>query len=295
MFENFDALKRDALGGETKTIAVASAADLHSLEAVRDAVNELNIKYKLVGDFDKIIEIAKQIGFDLDTEAIVPTNSEEESARTSIQLVRDGHAEVLMKGNMQTATLLKAVLDKENGISGGSILSHLAVLESPNYHKLLFMTDGGMNIYPDLAQKKSILENSVKFMNKMGYQTTKVAALAAVETVNEKMPETVDANALAAMNKNAEIENCIVEGPLSFDLAISRESAKIKGVGSKVSGDVDLLLVPNIATGNIMSKALMYLGGAKMAGCILGAKVPIVLVSRGASSEEKLLSILLTL
>lgn len=295
MFENFDALKRSVLGGESKTIALASAADLHSLEAIRDAAKELNVKYKLVGDFDKIIEIAKQIGFDLDTDAIVHTSSEEESASTSIKLVRDGHAQALMKGNLQTATLLKAVLDKESGISGGSILSHLAVLESPSYHKLIFMSDGGMNIYPDLTQKKAILENSVKFMNKMGYKTPKVAALAAVETVNEKMSETVDAAALAKMNKDAEIEGCLVEGPLSFDLAVSRESAEIKGIDSKVSGDVDLLLVPNIATGNIMSKALMYLGGAKMAGCILGARVPIVLVSRGASAEEKLLSILLAL
>jgi len=295
LFENFEALKRSTLGKAAKTIVVAAAADLSSLEAINEAVKELNVKYKLVGDSKKIMEIAGQIGFDIDESAIIHTNSEEDAARASIQLIRDGEAEVLMKGNLQTATLLKAVLNKENGISSGGVLSHLAVLESPAYSRLMFITDGGMNIAPDLTQKKAILENSVQFMRLMGYDCPNVAVLAAAESVSEKMPETIDAAELVNMRKNAEIVGCVVEGPLSFDLAINKESAVIKGFESKVSGEVDLFLVPNIATGNIMSKALIYLGGAKMAGCILGAKVPIVLVSRGASVEEKLLSILLTL
>jgi len=241
------------------------------------------------------VQIAKEIQFDLDLDTIVHAGSDEEAAYLAIQLIRDGHAEVLMKGNLQTPTLLKAVLDKESGISGGGILSHLAVLDSPAYSRLMFVTDGGMNIAPDLSQKKAILENSVVFMRKMGYDCPNVAVLAASESVSEKMQETLDARDLVQMNKNAEITDCVVAGPLSFDLAISRESAEIKGAECAISGEADLFLMPNIATGNIMSKALIYLGGTKMAGCILGTKVPIVLVSRGASAEEKLLSILLTL
>jgi phosphate butyryltransferase len=191
--------------------------------------------------------------------------------------------------------LLKAVVDKENGIRRGGLMSHVAVLESPNYHKLMFITDGGMVTGPNLEQKKAIMENCVKFVCQLGYEMPKAAALAAVEVINEKMPETVDAGELTRMNREGEIEGCIVEGPLSFDLAISEESARIKGFKSQIAGDVDIFLAPDMATGNIVAKSLIYLGNAKMAGCILGAKVPIILVSRGASAEEKMLSILLTM
>lgn len=295
MFENFSALKNYALSKTPKTIAVAAAEDVHSLEAIRDAVSKLRINYKLVGDFQKIVQISKEIGFDVDTEAIVPTDSDEQAAIKAVALIRENSAEVLMKGKLQTSTLLKAVLSKESGICSGGLLSHLAVLEVPTYPKLMFITDGGMNISPDLTQKKEIVDNSVNFLKKIGYNCPYVAALAAVETVNDKMPETLDAHELVLMNKKGDIKDCLIEGPLSFDLALSPESAAIKGFDSKVSGEVDLFLVPNISTGNIMSKALIYLARAKMAGCILGASAPIVLVSRGASAEEKLLSILLTL
>ena len=295
MFANFAALKNSVLNKSPKTIVVAAAADLNSLEAIRDAEKELNLKYLLVGEAAKIKQIAAGIGFAVNAEAIIDAATEEEAAAKAVELIRNGSAEVLMKGNLQTATLLKAVLDKEAGIRDGGLLSHLTVLEVPTYNKLMFITDAGMNINPDLAQKVSIVENAVKFMNNLGYNCPSVAVLAAVETVNEKMPETVDAKALVELNKNGEISGCLIEGPLSFDLAVSPESAAIKGVNSQISGDVDLFLVPNIATGNIMCKALIYLGNAKMAGCVLGAKAPIILVSRGATAEEKLLSILLAL
>lgn len=295
MFKNFEALKHNIQGKNPKVIAVASAADMHSLKAIRDAQKALNISYQLVGDFDRIIHISREIGFNVNPELITHSDSEEQSAQIAVQLVREGRAEVLMKGNLQTATLLRAVLDKGSGIREGGVLSHLAVLESPAYQRLMFITDGGMNIMPDLPQKKAIIENSVKFMRTLGYDQPNIAILAAAETVSEKMPETVDAKALVDMNRSLEISDCLIEGPLSFDLAISRESAAIKGFDSAISGETDLFVVPNIATGNIMSKALIYLGNVKMAGCILGAKAPIILVSRGASAEEKLLSILLTI
>ena len=295
MFKNFSELKNHALKKEPKTVVVAAAEDIHSLEAIRDAVSELSIAYKLVGDCEKILQISGEIGFNVDKAAIVNVNSHEDAAAKAVSLIREGAAEVLMKGKLQTGVLLKAVLDKQSGISAQGLLSHMAVLELPTYPRLMFITDGGMNIKPDLNQKKEIVENSVKFMAKLGYANPKVAALAAVETVSDKMQETLDAQALASMNKSGELGGCVLEGPLSFDLALSRESAAIKGFDSKICGEVDLFLTPDISSGNIMSKALIYLAGAKMAGCVLGALAPIVLVSRGASAEEKLLSILLTL
>jgi len=169
------------------------------------------------------------------------------------------------------------------------------VLECPTYHKLLFLSDAAINPTPDLDKKREMLKNVVTFMHKLGYQRPNVAVLAAVETLSDKMLETIDAAAIAKENQSGEITGCYVEGPISFDLAISRESAKIKGFDSRLAGEVDLFLMPNISSGNIMSKALLYLGGAKMAGCVLGAKVPIVLTSRGATAEEKFLSLLLAM
>ena len=172
-------------------------------------------------------------------------------------------------------------------------MSHFVINEIPNYHKLLVTTDGGMLMYPDLEQKKHIIENAVDTLISLGYDKPKVAVLAAVERVNPKMPETVDAAKLKEMNQSGAIINCIIDGPLSYDITMNKESAKIKGVDSQVCGDADILIVPNITTGNILGKCLVYSAGAKMAGFIVGAKVPIVLTSRGSSSEEKYLSLVL--
>ena len=295
MLSNFNDLKEKLAKSSKKTIAVAAAQDFHTLEAVFDAAKEFGVDYIFTGVKKEILAVCAELGQTIDEEKIIETENDEEAAKIAVSLIREKHADILMKGKLQTATLLKAVLNKETGIRSGSAMSHMAVLECPNHDRLLFMSDGGMIPYPDLEQKRAILENGVNFMHSLGYDKPNVAVLAAVESVNEKMPETLHAAELAKLNTDGEIANCIVEGPLSFDLAISQESAAIKGIESRVSGNTDMLLMPNIATGNIMSKALLYLGGAKMAGCILGAKVPIVLVSRGASAEEKRLSILLCL
>jgi phosphate butyryltransferase len=173
-------------------------------------------------------------------------------------------------------------------------MSHVSIQEVPSYHKLLITTDGGMMMYPDLEQKKKIIENAVEVLHSLGYENPKVAVLAAVETVNPKMPESVDAGKLKEMNQNGEITGCIVEGPISYDIAMNKESGEIKGFVSPVAGDPDILIVPNITCGNILGKCLVYSAGAKMAGFIVGAKVPIVLTSRGSSSEEKYLSLVLS-
>jgi phosphate butyryltransferase len=295
MLKNFEALKELARGKGPKTIAVAAAEDAHTLEALKDLTAQTSARLRLVGDRAKIEPLCAEAGLAVDGAGIVEASGEEDAAAKAVALVACGEADVLMKGKLQTGTLLKAVLNKETGIRAGGIMSHLAVVESPGYHKLLYITDGGMNPAPDAQQKKAILENAVAFMRALGYDRPNAAALAAVETVSDKMPETADAAELARLNRSGEISGCLVEGPLSFDLAMSRESAAIKGVEVEMAGEADVLLMPNISAGNIMSKSLLYLGGAKMAGCILGAKAPIVLVSRGATAEEKFLSFLLTM
>jgi len=295
MLRDFNDLRAKLAKNSKKTIAVAAAQDLHTLEAVFDAEKEFGVDYILTGNKEEILAVCKRIGHVIDEEKIISANTEEEAAFEAVSLIRNKRADILMKGKLQTATLLKAVLNKETGIREGSVMSHMAVLECLGHDRLIFMTDGGMLPYPDLVQKRGILENGVSFMHSLGYKEPNVAVLAAVETISDKMPETVDAAELSKLNAQGEITGCIVEGPLSFDLAVSPESAAIKGIQSQVSGNADMLLVPNISTGNIMSKALLFLGGAKMAGCVLGAKVPIVLVSRGATAEEKKLSILMCL
>jgi len=295
MLKSFEQLKQKVMTNKQKrVIAVAAAADAAALSAICDAQKELGIDYVLIGDKAAVLAAGGGVGFAVDEGKIIHVDSDEAAAEAAVGLVREGAADVLMKGKLQTGTLLKAVVDKENGIRQGGLMSHIAVLESPFYHKLIFSTDGGMVTAPDLAQKRGIVENAVDFLHKLGYDMPKVAALAAVEVVNDKMPETVDAAALSALNRDGEISGCTIGGPISIDLAVSAESAKIKGFESPVAGDADIFLAPDIAAGNIMAKTLIYLGNAKMAGCVLGAKVPIILVSRGASAEEKMLSILLT-
>ncbi|MBP7222666.1 MAG: bifunctional enoyl-CoA hydratase/phosphate acetyltransferase [Sedimentibacter sp.] len=277
-----------------KRVAVAAAQDEHTLEAVFRAAKDKLVEPLLVGNKEKIEEILKELDVDYDISSIISTESDKESAEKTVELINEGKADFIMKGKLQTADLLRAVVDKEKGLRTGRVMSHVAILEVPAYHKLIAVTDGGMMMYPNADEKKQILESAVDVFLAMGYECPKVAVLAAVETVNPKMPEAVDADILKKMNQSEEIKDCIVEGPISFDLTFSKESAEIKGYSSPVTGEADILLAPNITTGNIMSKALIEMAGATMAGMIVGAKVPIVLTSRGASSEEKYLSIVLS-
>ncbi|MCL1935386.1 MAG: phosphate acyltransferase [Defluviitaleaceae bacterium] len=294
MFKNFEDLKNKLLNGKSKKIVVSNA-DLESIKAIKEAHENLGISYIFVGNKEEIKNICNEINLNVIDENIVHTNSKEESAKKSVEIVKNGLADILMKGKIDTSTLLKAVVDKENGINNGTIMSHLTVLENPVYHKLLFITDAGMNIYPNLEQKKYIIKNAIDYLKILGYKNIKIGVMAAIETVNPKMPETEDAQNLVDLFKKENVEGCIIEGPISLDIAISEKSAKTKGSKSEIAGDIDIMVMPNIACGNIMSKSLVYLGNTIMAGIILGAKAPIVLTSRGASSQEKLMSILLTM
>jgi len=293
-FRSFDDLKNIAFKKEIKTIVVAAAHDIYTLKALFEAMDEMPLEYVLVGNATKIYEIAKNLGKEVLEERVFNSKSDDETAFKAVELVREGIGDVLMKGSIKTGTLLNAIVSSETGIGKGGV-SYLSVIESPNYHKLLFVTDGGMCPHPDLAQKVQITKNAIDFLHKLGYEEPYVAALSAVETVNDKMQETIDAEELENMSKNGDFGKCILEGPLSIDIAINKESALVKEVESEVSGNVDLLICDCITTGNIFTNGLVYLGNAKIAGCIVGASVPIVLVSRGASDDEKKLSIMLSL
>ena len=241
----------------------------------------------MVGDENKIREIAHEHGIDNFSGSVINCTDEKESAEITVRLVRDGKADFLQKGLMQTKTILKAVLNKEYGIPTGNLMSNVALLEIPGYHKIVGVTDGGMIMYPTYEQKEGMIKNAVRMFKYMGYDKPKVAAICALEIVNPKMPETVDAANLKAACERGELGECYVEGPISTDIAFKKEAAEIKGFDSPVAGDADIILVPNINAGNMMVKGMLLFGGAKMAGVVMGAKCPIALNSRSATFEEK--------
>lgn len=294
IYQNFDEIASSVQNAKNiRRAAIVMAQDEHTLEAVFRAKKDGLAEPILIGITGEITDGLNKIGVDAKKCILFEVKDDKEAALKAVQLIHTGEADFIIKGKIQTADLLKPVVDKRNGLHTGKVMSHIAIHEIPGYHKLLAVTDGGMMINPNLSEKKHIIENAASCFLNMGYHEPKIGILAAVENVNPKMPETVDANALQEMNRNGEMADCIVEGPISYDLVMSKESAELKGYESRISGEADILIVPNIATGNILGKALVYSAGAKMAGLVLGAKVPIVLTSRGASSEEKYLSILL--
>lgn len=295
MYKDFNELRKGLESSAPKTMVVAAAHDEHTLEAVFAAAKVMPMKYLLVGDYEKIVAIAKELGEDVSDDIIFDSPDDTTSAEIAVSLIKEGKANVLMKGILHTGVLLKAVLNKEKGIRKSKTMSHMAVVEIPTYHKLIGITDGGMIPYPTLEQKIDIVKNAADLFHKLGVAKPNVAALAAVETVSEHMPETADGQKLQEMCEKGELGEVQLEGPISFDLAISKEAASIKGYQGKITGDVDIMLVPHIAAGNIMLKSQLYWNNALMAGCVLGAQVPIVLASRSASAMEKELSILLCL
>lgn len=294
-YKSFDDLIKKVQNLDSmKKVAVVSAQDEHTLEAVFKAKKDNIVEPILIGNKKKIIEILSRLHESVLEESIINVESDSEAAEKAVELINENKADFIMKGKIQTADLLRAVVNKENGLRTGKVMSHIVIHEIPTYHKLLAVTDGGMMMYPSLDEKKQILENAVSTFLALGYENPKVAVLAAVETVNPKMQESVDADMLKKLNIKGEIKNCIVEGPISYDLTMSKESASIKGFVSPVTGEADIIVVPNITVGNILGKSLVYSAGAKMAGFIVGAKVPIVLTSRGSTSEEKYLSLALS-
>ncbi len=297
VFHNFDELIAKVKGApEKKIMAVACANDDHTLEAVVNARREGIIEPLLVGDEKIIKEILEKLGEDIPEENIfdVPADDLQKACETAVKLVREGRANFLMKGKVDTKIILKEVVNKEYGLGTGKLMSHFTMFQIPSYHKLILPVDGGMVTYPDLEQKKQIIENTVETLRSMGYDCPKVGVLACVEKVNPKMPESVEAAELQKMNENGEIKNCIVEGPIQYDCVMRKDLAEFKGLDSKIAGDPDILVAPNIHAGNIMGKMYAISCGGKMAGFIVGAKCPIVMVSRGSTAEEKYLSIVVS-
>ena len=293
MRKNLAEFVEEAKKEKKKRVAVAASEDKHVLEAVRDAIKEGIVDAILVGSKAETERLMSEIGFDPSWAELIPASDPVEAASKAVGLIRDKQADVLMKGLVQTAALLKAVLDKEKGLRSGALLSHLGLFQSPYYHKLFGVTDAGMNVAPSFEEKVSILTNAVEMFHKIGITMPKVAVVAAVETVNPKMDATVHAALLTQMNRRGQIKGCVIDGPLALDNAVSKEAAKHKGIESEVAGDADILLVPDIESGNLIYKALNFLGGAVAAGVILGAAAPIVLTSRADSEQSKHFSIAL--
>lgn len=275
-------------------LVVAAADEENVLEAVDNAYKRGIIEPLLVGNKENIKNIANNCNIDISSYEIVNANTLEDIAKISVQLVHSKHADFIIKGLIDTSILLTAVLNKEYGLTTGKSLSHVMIYDVQSYHKLLFLTDGGVMTYPDLNMKIDILHNAVTVLKALKYKEYKVACLAAKEKVSKKMPSTIDGDILKNMYLSKEFEDgVIVEGPISLDLAVSSHAAMIKGYKSPVAGDADILLMPNIEMGNGVGKSLTYFANAINAGVIVGASAPIVLVSRSDSYEAKYYSILL--
>lgn len=285
-----DLLDRDH---KPKTLVLAASEDAHSLNAVVNAAKQKIIRPVLVGDREKTFGMAEILNLDISKYEFIETKNSIESITTSVKMVHDGKVDVLMKGNVGSSDMLKSVLNKEYGLRTGKLLSHFAYFEVETYHKLIAVTDVAMNIAPNLTEKIAILNNSVKILNNLGIEKPKVAVLGAVEKVNTEMGATLDAALLSKMNQRDQILNCIVDGPLAFDNAVSFESAKHKEIKSDVAGETDLLLMPDIEVGNVLYKSLVFFARAKVASMIVGASAPIVLTSRSDSEQAKFDSILL--
>ncbi|MEH7377070.1 phosphate butyryltransferase [Neobacillus drentensis] len=293
-----DSLINKAAQVSSNTVAVAAAEDLEVIEAVIAALDRNIANFILFGDEEKInsiIELKKQKTISNNYLKVINADSNAAAAELAVKAVFNKEANVLMKGNIPTNIFLKAVLNKEYGLRTGNVLSHIAAFEVPGFNRFTIVTDAAMNIAPDLEQKAQIIKNAVSLARSIGIEIPKVAPIAAVEVVNPAMQATLDAALLTVMNKRGQISDCIVDGPLGLDNAVSTLAAEHKGIHSEVAGNADILLVPTIEVGNVLYKSLIYFANAKVGAVIAGAKAPIVLTSRADSAESKLYSLALAL
>jgi phosphotransacetylase len=277
-------------GHEPVPAAVAHPCDETSLAGAIGAGRQGLITPILVGPRARILGVAAAHGIDLAGIELVDAPHSHAAAGQAVALVREGRAELLMKGSLHTDELLGAVLDRETGLRTGRRLSHAFIMDVPTYHKVLMVTDGAINIAPRLEDKADICQNAIDLAIALGVHQPKVAVLAAVETVSSRMPATIDAACLCKMAERGQIRGALLDGPLAFDNAISREAARIKGINSPVAGDPDILLAPDLESGNILAKQLAFLGNADGAGLVLGARVPIILTSRADNQRSRIAS-----
>ena len=295
MLNRLDQFEDFVKGKPPGRMAVAAAHDDHVLKSVCEIYRKGYALPVLIGDKEKIFRIADELEIDVSAMTIIKELDERKCADLAVNLVNNREADLIMKGLMQTSDLLKSVLERDKGLRGTALLSHVGACEVAGHNKLIFITDAGINIAPDLKQKAEIIRNAVQVVRALGIDKPKVAILAAVEQVNPAMPSTLDAAALSKMADRGQIRNCLIDGPLAMDNAISMEAAQHKNIVSSVAGDADILLSPDIESGNIMFKALVFMSHARSCGIITGARVPLIVTSRADSSDAKYYSILLAL
>ena len=294
MIKNFEDVLKIAKERGPKTVAVACAQDNDIMKAIDNANKNGIVEAILVGDKEKIEEICAVENIDLSKYEVVDIKDPAEASLKAVEFVSSGKAQMVMKGLVDTALILKAVLNKEIGLRTGNVLSHVAVFDVPAYHKLMIITDAAMNIAPDVMAKKQIIENALVVSRALDIEEAKVAVIAAKEKVNPKMQATLDAAELVKMNLSGDLTGCLVGGPFAVDNAVSKEAAKTKGLDHPVAGDADIMLCPTIEAGNVFYKTLAFLCNAQSAGIIVGAKAPVILTSRADSEEAKLNSIALS-
>jgi phosphate butyryltransferase len=294
VYHNFDQILEKVRKNPVKRkVAVAGAADRHVLEAVLEARRTGIINPVLIGESAEIESLLDELGSCAADYEIVEADSPEACGMAAVELIKDQKADFIMKGMIETRDVLKPLVNKENGLHLGRTMTHVALDEIPGMSRLTAMTDGGMIPYPTLEEKKDIIINAVEMLRSLGYERPSVAVLCAVEKVNPKMVETVDAEALVAMNRQGVIPDCDVVGPISYDIAMNAAIAEEKKYSCPYCGQFDILLAPSMVAGNLLNKSLTVTGGALMAGVVMGAKVPVVVTSRGSTSTEKFLSLAL--
>ncbi|HXK25440.1 MAG TPA: bifunctional enoyl-CoA hydratase/phosphate acetyltransferase [Myxococcota bacterium] len=286
----YEALLAQCKGLHPIPTAVAHPCEETALEGAVEAADRGLITPILVGPIAKMRAVAREHDIDLSRFDLVDVPHSHAAADKAVELVRQGRAELLMKGSLHSDELLAAVVARDTGLRTGRRLSHVFLMDIPTYHKVLIVTDAAINIAPDLDTKADICQNAIDLAVALGVLRPKVAILAAVETVNSKMPATIDAACLCKMSERGQIRDGVLDGPLAFDNAISKEAAKIKGIESEVAGDPDILLAPDLEAGNILAKQLTFLANADSAGLVLGARVPIVLTSRSDSVRSRIAS-----
>ena len=291
MFRNFHELVEAACALEPTTIAVAAGHDPDAIEALKKASSMGLADGIFIGDSERIRSLGEDVGLDLSPEQIVHEAEEVAAARAAISLIREGKASLLMKGKIGTATLIRAVLDRENGIRTDRILSQVIVFQVPGMNRLMIMTDAAINIAPGLTQKAEICRNAIEVARAIGIERPNVAALCALEFVNADMPATIDAAGLTLMNRRGQLTGAYVEGPIALDVPLSKFAADRKGIDSPLVENTDILVAPNIEAANMLYRAIIYFAKGESGGIVFGARVPLILLSRAETPETKIRSI----
>lgn len=286
-----DEMVAEARGLGPVTAAVAAAADPEVLVAMDEAEREGLAHSVLVGDAPRIERLRAELGLTLAHAEVVHEPEAHRAAAQAVALAREGRAQIVVKGQLKTGDLLGAALDRERGLRDRRLLAHVGIFEVPGFDRLIYVSDSGVVLYPDIYQKLEILRMAVDVAHRFGLQEPKVAILSASELVHPEMRSSVEALALAKMAEQGWVEGAVVEGPLTLDVAVSPAAAEAKGVKGKVAGQADLLIVPGVEAGNTMAKAIQYFGGGRMAGLVVGAKVPIIINSRADTAETRFLSL----